>query len=116
MTKNTSFKFYSKLTYKINQPEMKYFTVGKIYQCNIIMSSSNFINSYKIMNDKKEWVEINKNIFVGFIAQLTTAKLIKNLIFFDKGDELKVILSCDKKTFRFLGSIYDTKKYLNISQ
>ena len=93
-----------------NAGKMKNITAGKKYTIIHNYNDRPNIGKFdKILNDRKEWV-VPIALTVKYCT--TKGKLIKDITFFKKGDDVRVFLSSDKKTFLYYGEIYNTKEYL----
>ncbi|AXH72628.1 MAG: hypothetical protein [Caudoviricetes sp.] len=111
---NKIFKGYIKLNdYHAQQLELKNFTIGKkyLYYINFILDRG--VAKYKILNDKKEWVEFSDKVKF-FVPVTTKCKFIKKFAATPQGVLANMVLSSDKKTFLYYGEIYNTKEYLKI--
>lgn len=92
--------------------KVKNFTSGKKYLFIVDLDIPYRI--FKIMNDRKEWVEYTPPFSFNVTLVTSPCKIIKKCMFGKKDTIIDFILSHDKKTFLRSGHIYNTKEYLKI--
>ena len=101
----------NKFKFKITEHLIKNFTAGKKYVCTYDEFRETFD---KILNDKKEWVDLNYKVAISGSLCTTRCKFIKDFYGSVKGDIDHIVISYDKKTFLYCGKIYNTKEHLKI--